>query len=586
MKYDCELVGCIRVRDGLPYIKYVLEQFSRIKQMSKVVVFDDHSTDGTIKLAKKYSKVHLVNSPFPKDDLNEARDRNFTMNEAKKFNPVWIATLDADEIFEEPKIYDIIDDLLHPDNPQKLCYIFPLFNLWDSPNQWRGDGVYSQFIQGRFYKNLPNQTIGSPGDDKTTLSGCVPWFSYFNTKIVFCRIKHYGTLEKEIREKKCEFYKKLYREKGVTPLALGNWEPYYKQLYKKEKLDPEDFARHIAGEEGIQLYKWPDRASISLNVCTKNNETELTQLLGLLKPILDEIVIVDSGSTDKTLQVAESFGAKIIKTEWKNDYSYVRNLGIENSTCETILRLDPDETVSQEELIRIWYMACAGNIDAYIFPVKNFIENPAVDKNAKWFHSQSIRMFKRQPGIKYTGLVHEEIDKSLKDIVGKPVVAMSPVCIAHFGYLNPKEYMEAKFDYYYKLCLKEIKANPNNFYHYHSVGVHMKHIEKFKEAKEYFNKSLELEPRAFLSYSGLGEIAEKEGDFDLAADYYRKAYEVKNPLKIQSLETGYFRKIYEMKSKKALEGIKTEMEEELKKKEEPKPPEGKLVKESELKNIK
>jgi len=553
----------IRVKNGMPYIRYTLRQFSRVKQMSKIIVFNDNSTDGTVNECKKYSKVKIINSPYK--DHNEVRDRNFILREAKKFDPEWICSLDHDEIFEEPNIYEIIDSLLNPQDPQTLCYIFPLLHHWDSENQWRADGLWGNFLQERMFKNLEGQEIEPISTDNTNLSGCVPWFSLFNTHMPLCRIRHFGNLDRNVREKKYDFYANLYREKGVSPLALGSWEEYYKKLYNKEKLDPEDYALHIKDERGIILHKWADRVSISLNIVTKNNESQIGPLLSLFRKIVDEIVVVDTGSTDNTIEICKSYGANIIKTEWKHDFSYVRNLCIQNSTKEWIIRLDADELVEPDDLLKLWYMACAGEVDAYIFPVRNFLEDPRTTKNAKWFHSQSIRMFRRHSGVKYTGLVHEEIDKSLRDLnLGRQInVAFSSVPFLHFGYLNPKEYLEKKFDYYYKLCLKQIELEPNNFYPYHSVAVHMKHIGRYDEAKKFFHESLKREPKAFLSYAGLAEIAEIENDFDSAIELYTKAYTIDNPLRTQDLTDGFRKKAYELKIKKEIDRMKSEFEKEI-----------------------
>jgi glycosyltransferase involved in cell wall biosynthesis/intein/homing endonuclease len=430
-------------------------------------------------------------------------------------------------------------------------------NCWNDENHYRADGLWGKFIQSRLFRNLPGQHIETSGDG-TSLSGCTPWFSPFNTKLIFLRIKHYGNMEPEVRKVKYDFYAKLYKDKGPSPLALGKWEPYYKKMYKKEKLDPEDYARHIIDETNMHRCAWSPAVSISLNVVTKNNETEISQLLSLMAPIVNEIVIVDTGSVDKTIQICESFGAKIIRTEWKHDYSHPRNLAIDNSTKDWILRIDPDEFINGADLLDTWLLACAGDMDAYIFPVKNYLQDPRKDENAKWFHSQSIRMFRRIPGIHYKGLVHEEIDKSLKELNRKTTIGFANIYYHHFGYLNTKEYLEKKFDYYYKLCLKQLELDPDNFYPYHSIGVHMKHIGKFDEARRYFDESLKREPRAFLSLAGLAEMAETEENFDLAAEYYQKALEVKNPLRTDRLSLGFRKKLFEMKAKKSIKGIQEE----------------------------
>ena len=90
------------------------------------------------------------------------------------------------------------------------------------------------------------------------------------------------------------------------------------------------------------------KQTISLCMITKNEENYLEQCLDSAKEIADEIIIVDTGSTDKTKEIAKSFGAKIVDFKWNEDFSEARNESLKHATKEWILVLDADEEIDPE----------------------------------------------------------------------------------------------------------------------------------------------------------------------------------------------------------------------------------------------
>ena len=88
---------------------------------------------------------------------------------------------------------------------------------------------------------------------------------------------------------------------------------------------------------------------MTLSVCiiTLNEEANIGRTLASLKEIADEIILVDSGSTDATVAIAESFGAKVFAEPWKG-FARQKNSSLEKATCDWILSLDADEEVSPE----------------------------------------------------------------------------------------------------------------------------------------------------------------------------------------------------------------------------------------------
>lgn len=82
----------------------------------------------------------------------------------------------------------------------------------------------------------------------------------------------------------------------------------------------------------------------------KNEERYLAQCLSSVKDVIDEIIIVDTGSTDKTLEIAKSFNAKIFNFDWINDFSAARNFALNKCSGDWILYLDADEELNPKSL--------------------------------------------------------------------------------------------------------------------------------------------------------------------------------------------------------------------------------------------
>ena len=93
--------------------------------------------------------------------------------------------------------------------------------------------------------------------------------------------------------------------------------------------------------------------TLSLCMITKNEEKNLSRCLDSIKDIVDEIIIVDTGSTDKTVEIAKSYGAHIYHYDWNNDFSKARNVSLQKATKDWILVLDADEVLPYEEGLKL-----------------------------------------------------------------------------------------------------------------------------------------------------------------------------------------------------------------------------------------
>lgn len=157
-----------------------------------------------------------------------------------------------------------------------------------------------------------------------------------------------------------------------------------------------------------------DDLKISAIVLTRDSENLIKDCLESIR-FCDEIIVVDAGSKDKTMEIAKSYGAKIINSE-ANDYANSRNLGLKNATSDWILYVDTDERVSPElkseikKQIASQETRTGKEYAAFKLKRKNFYFG-----NHEWPYIEKLeRLFKRENLKKWYGKIHES-----PTIVGK-----------------------------------------------------------------------------------------------------------------------------------------------------------------------
>lgn len=180
--------------------------------------------------------------------------------------------------------------------------------------------------------------------------------------------------------------------------------------------------------------------TLTVAIITLNEEKNLARTLESVKKFADEIVIVDSGSTDKTEEIAKKYGAKFISQKWLG-YGPQRNKAIELSQSEWILNIDADEEISKElakEIIAIKEDKNA-KYDIYKINFMSVCFNKKI-KYGGWSNTYRIRLFRKSAGRFNENTVHEEFESSLE--VGK-----IDKYIYHHSYSDLEDYF-AKFNKY------------------------------------------------------------------------------------------------------------------------------------------
>ena len=164
----------------------------------------------------------------------------------------------------------------------------------------------------------------------------------------------------------------------------------------------------------------------------KDEEEMLPRCLEAVAPAVDEIVIVDTGSTDRTIEIARSHGAKVIEREWTGSFSDARNVSFEAATGDWIIYLDADEVLVAEDVNRLRKLTGRTWREAFYLVETSYTgelgDGAAITNNA-------LRVFRNRPQYRFEGRLHEQIAHNLP-VYAAGRIEQSSVRIEHYGYLG------------------------------------------------------------------------------------------------------------------------------------------------------
>ncbi|MEK6984119.1 MAG: glycosyltransferase [Nanoarchaeota archaeon] len=253
--------------------------------------------------------------------------------------------------------------------------------------------------------------------------------------------------------------------------------------------------------------------SLSLCMIARNEELFIEQCLSSVKGVVDEIIVVDTGSSDKTKEIAKRFQAKVIDFRWIDDFSAARNESLKHASKDWILVLDADEVIAKEDLIKLRELLADEECIGYYFLIRTYVDdstaagwvssNEDTYKESKcasgWFSTRLIRLFRNNSAIMFKGVLHETIDPSIHKM---GTTKDSPIPIHHFGRINANRSVYKQHLYQKLSELKTIQQN--DFHSYCQLGIQAQEDGDYGKAVEMLKKSVELNKHYYKSWLNLG----------------------------------------------------------------------------------
>ncbi len=261
--------------------------------------------------------------------------------------------------------------------------------------------------------------------------------------------------------------------------------------------------------------------TISCCMIVKNEEKFLDKCLTSVKDYVDELIIVDTGSTDSTVDIAKKYTDKVYFHPWENSFSKARNQALSYATCDWVFQIDGDEELME------------GSGERLKKSVREFKNNDVVfvkllcsyANGAKTSMHYFERLFRNNGKIHYQGRVHNRI-------VGYNNPIYSQIELWHYGYDVDEDKAQEKFDRTTVLLKKDIEEDPNNPLPHHYISSSYLARGMFKEALKEAELAIQLADRSGntnsiygWTYFNASMSLFKLGDFNRAAKFSLSALE-------------------------------------------------------------
>lgn len=246
--------------------------------------------------------------------------------------------------------------------------------------------------------------------------------------------------------------------------------------------------------------------TLSLCVIVRNEGKCLGPCLLGVKPLVDEIILIDTGSTDRTGDIGRLFGAQVYAFAWYDDFSAARNFALSKAGGRWVLILDADEAIAPQDFATVRGLLHRHMHDrtALAVETRNYAHRanavgwrandgryPAHEAGLGWFPSTKVRLFPRDPQIRFHFPVHERVEPSLTAAGIRTVTC--PVPVHHYGHLNETRNQD-KARVYYELGyakLEELRDDPAAI---RELAVQAGQLERWPEAMALWERLLVLRP--------------------------------------------------------------------------------------------
>lgn len=273
---------------------------------------------------------------------------------------------------------------------------------------------------------------------------------------------------------------------------------------------------------------------ISLCMIIKNEAENLSRCLDSVKGYVDEIILVDTGSTDDTIEIGLSYGAKIFPFQWVDDFSAARNHGLEKARGEWILVLDADEALDKHSGYSLRSTLIESDADAYNCILRNVVSiNPRFTYHEQVFQGW-IRIFRNRPQYRFESAYHESVFPSL--LYHHAKIKNSSFIIWHYGMLKDQvqggELSRQERSWHY--LQKAVEKEPNNgnllFFlgnEYYSRGDFEKAYNTLKRAALEVGIEVAHPYQAKKGLIVLAEFSYQKGEYEQAAGCAKGALAIK-----------------------------------------------------------
>lgn len=263
---------------------------------------------------------------------------------------------------------------------------------------------------------------------------------------------------------------------------------------------------------------------LSLCMIVKNEAEVLKKTLPELAQAVDEIIVVDTGSTDETIECAKRHGAKVYNFPWINDFSAARNESLKYATGDWIIWIDADESISAQSIKVLKTAIAESKEDAFCLPI---YESKYGQQEEGIFYFR-IKAFRNGFGFHFERPFNEQVyDKDGSLLSTQSYLPNAK--IFHWGRDLGKDKLQAKKERNFKILAESIKTKPNDPHYHFLLANNYYDIKNMEMSVIEYKKVVELEPNSIIAADSMIMIAKifiDQSKYSDAYDYLKPAAKI------------------------------------------------------------
>ncbi len=480
----------------LAYTQQCLDSIQmRTDEPYELIFVDNGSTDGTVDYLKTFLDTHLIenkeNRGFPaavNQGIQVAKGDNILLlNNDTLVTTGWLQKL-LTRLHAAPDIGLVGPVSNSVSGPQQIPVTYSDLSgldgfAWEWGKQYAGQSVEERRLVGfclLFKQELIKKIgllderfgIGCFEDDDycrrareagyQTLIAQDSFVHHFGSRTFLGSGVDFGNILQENEQKYREKWQEIHKIQPVADAAVAQSIP------KKQN------------SNGIRL---------SLCMIVRDNENTIEPCLKSIQPWVDEMIIVDTGSVDRTPEICRQYGAKMFEFPWCDDFSAARNESVKHAEGEWIFWMDSDDTIDAECGRKLRELADSShpkNIFGYIMQV----HCPGPPGDPSMTAVDHLKMFRNLPELRFEHRIHEQIIPAIRRVGGE--VTWTDIFVVHSGSDHSAEGRKRKLERDYRLLELDLKERPDHPFVLFNLGMTYADDEKYPEAIKYLKRCLEV----------------------------------------------------------------------------------------------
>lgn len=230
--------------------------------------------------------------------------------------------------------------------------------------------------------------------------------------------------------------------------------------------------------------------TISLCMIVKNEEKFIEQCLQSVHTFVDEIIVVDTGSTDRTIDICKTFDAHIDSFEWNDHFAEARNFSVSKATGDWILWLDADEEVDAKKITILKEHLLQSKATMVLLPVINYYGDTFPVQDEQAFVYYQPRIFRNHQGIQFINRIHETPSNPVTE--AKEHIEYLDIPVLHYGYITEVTKTKEKINRNLQLLKQEYELPDHSpWIEYHLANIFYQ-LKDYPTALQFLNESILL----------------------------------------------------------------------------------------------